>query len=268
MLDEILMTAPSASGAASSAPRQTRVVAGPARDDPHGCSLGGASRAARPHGSALRQRRVRPAAAWRAGCVARPSAGAPRARPSRSPGPDRSCGPAPRARGRRRGGSHDVRRSRATAARAPRTARARTCSPSRPSSSMPIDQSLQPSRPSQLERPACQARSSHRHELQHLAVAPHHEVGRDLEPADRLEVRMRRPVERVGEQALDRRRRRTRPGGRLIECSTTVSTRAPAGRGPKLGDGTRVAPRHQPSCHSASRRIAARSRSGRPSRTR
>src|SRR5262249_3634922 len=41
-------------------------------------------------------------------------------------------------------------------------------------------------------------------ELQQLAVAPDDEVGRDLEAADRLEVRMRRPVERVREEPLDR----------------------------------------------------------------
>src|ERR1700758_3244603 len=40
------------------------------------------------------------------------------------------------------------------------------------------------------------------------------------------------------------------PGGRLIECSTTVSTRAPAGRARKLGAGPRVAPRPQPSSQS------------------
>src|ERR1700758_547314 len=44
------------------------------------------------------------------------------------------------------------------------------------------------------------------------------------------------------------------PGGRLIECSTTVSTRAPAGRELKLGDGTRLAWRHQPPCQSSSAR--------------
>src|SRR5258706_16377549 len=39
------------------------------------------------------------------------------------------------------------------------------------------------------------------------------------------------------------------PGGRLIECTTTRSMRAPAGRGPKLGESSRRAKRYQPASH-------------------
>src|SRR6478609_10690168 len=42
------------------------------------------------------------------------------------------------------------------------------------------------------------------------------------------------------------------PGGRLIECSTTRSTTASAGRGPKLGEAKRRAKRYQPSDQSGS----------------
>src|SRR4051812_44153957 len=41
------------------------------------------------------------------------------------------------------------------------------------------------------------------------------------------------------------------PGGRLIECTTTRSMAAPAGRGPKLGDSSRRAKRYQPPSHCA-----------------
>src|SRR3569832_1211705 len=42
-----------------------------------------------------------------------------------------------------------------------------------------------------------------------------------------------------------------RPGGRLIEWTTTRSTCAPAGRGPQFGEASRRAKRYQPSSHSA-----------------
>src|SRR3569623_1900419 len=41
------------------------------------------------------------------------------------------------------------------------------------------------------------------------------------------------------------------PGGRLMECTTTRSTFASAGRGPKFGESSRRAKRYQPPCHSA-----------------
>jgi hypothetical protein len=71
--------------------------------------------------------------------------------------------------------------------------------------------SLQPARPFQLDSPACQARLPHGHELQQLAVAADQEVSRHLQIAQLLEIGMRGGVEPVGEQPLDRSRRRTRP---------------------------------------------------------
>src|SRR5688572_10242275 len=39
------------------------------------------------------------------------------------------------------------------------------------------------------------------------------------------------------------------PGGRLMECTTTRSTAAPSGRGPKFGEASLRAKRYQPASH-------------------
>jgi hypothetical protein len=112
------------------------------------------------------RRRNRPAGRAASGHGARAATRAPasprvrvQAAPTRSVGRGRACARAPRARARRPRRS-DARltmaRNRRRSARYWAAAKVR---PSRPSSSMPIDQSLQLERPRQLDTPACQARS-------------------------------------------------------------------------------------------------------------
>ena len=94
--------------------------------------------------------------------------------------------------------------------------------------------------------PACR-RAARRDELQQLAAASHDEMRRHLQPADRLEVGMRVPVELVGEElldliaAVDARRQADR-------MQHQQRPTLPAGRSPKLGDGQRRAADHQPAC--------------------
>ena len=75
--------------------------------------------------------------------------------------------------------------------------------PSRPSSSTPIEKSLQFARPRQADGPACQARRS---QDTNCSSSPSRRITKwdeTSQAADRLEVGMRIPVEPVGEQALD-----------------------------------------------------------------
>ena len=69
---------------------------------------------------------------------------------------------------------------------------------------MPIEKSLQSSRPRQRDAPACQARSSHETNCSSSPSRRTRKCAETVEAADRREVRMRVPVERVGEQPLDR----------------------------------------------------------------
>jgi hypothetical protein len=71
---------------------------------------------------------------------------------------------------------------------------------------MPIDQSLQLSRPRQRDTPACHARSSHDTNCCTTAIAPHEEVRRYAQVAQAGIERMCIPgvgIEPVREQPLD-----------------------------------------------------------------
>ena len=126
------------------------------------------------------------------------------AAPNRIPCRDRACATARRARGRPRLRCGSAWRARAAASPAACTAPLR-------SARLPALRA----RCRSSSRCSCRARATatrpHARRGRRtirtatvFAVASDHEVRRDLEPADRLEVRMRVPVERVGEQPLDR----------------------------------------------------------------
>ena len=68
---------------------------------------------------------------------------------------------------------------------------------------MPIEKSLQRSRPFHADAPACHARSTTADELNQAAIAPYQEVRRDSKLRDRRVVRVFTRIEAVGEQGND-----------------------------------------------------------------
>ncbi len=178
---------------------------------------------------------------------------------SRSEDRDRSCDRARCRNDRRAHRSDSGLGSASTSARERVVLRVlRTGSRSLPSSSMPIEKSLQRSRPRKFDTPACHARSLHD---TYCSSAPSRRITKCADTRTPRSVR-RSTDERRGRGGSGRSSAIASPpnssGGRLMLCTTmSVGSIAP-GRASKFGDGSCVAAASQPSASTRSGRSSAR----------